>query len=64
MINGNFERLPKTISNDAGRVVTEIYETILIAMELVEVRRAWGSAYPQDFNGYGPISDSLTDKRR
>lgn len=39
MAEGDFERLPPQFSDDDGRRATEAYETVLLAMEVLEGQR-------------------------
>jgi len=45
MAEGDFERLPPQFSDDDGRRASEAYETVLLAMEVLEGRR--GTAVPR-----------------
>lgn len=36
---GDFSRLPPSFARDGGRVASEAYTTVLIAMEVIEGRR-------------------------
>ncbi len=47
MAAGDFERLPPQFSDDDGRRASEAYETVLLAMEVIEGRRGRGAATPQ-----------------
>lgn len=45
MAEGDFDRLPPQFSDDDGSRATEAYETVLLAMEVLEGRR--GTAVPR-----------------
>jgi len=40
---GDFERLPESFAADGGQVAREAYGTLLVAMEVIEGRRARGT---------------------
>ena len=46
MADGDFERLPPQFSDDDGRRATEAYETVLLAMEVLEGRRGTAARRP------------------
>ncbi|MCY4112542.1 MAG: hypothetical protein OXG33_01210 [Chloroflexi bacterium] len=48
MAEGDFERLPPQFSDDRGRRASEAYETVLLAMEVLEGRRGTVVRQPDD----------------
>ncbi len=48
MAEGDFERLPPQFSDDGGRRASEAYETVLLAMEVLEGRRGTAESPPDD----------------
>lgn len=46
MADGDFDRLPPQFSDDDGRRATEAYETVLLAMEVLEGRRGTAARRP------------------
>ena len=46
MAEGDFERLPPQFRDDDGRRATEAYETVLLAMEVLEGRRGTAASRP------------------
>ena len=46
MAAGDFDRLPPQFSDDDGRRATEAYETVLLAMEVLEGRRGAAARQP------------------
>ncbi|MCY3914006.1 MAG: hypothetical protein OXG43_12310 [Chloroflexi bacterium] len=48
MAEGDFERLPSQFSDDDGRRASEAYETVLLAMEVLEGRRGTAARRPDD----------------
>ncbi len=61
MGEGDFERLPPTFSEDGGRRASEAYETVLIAMEVIEGRRTREGAASPDAKDADNRSVSGTD---
>lgn len=47
MAEGDFERLPPQFSDDDGRRASEAYETVLLAMEVLEGRRGTAVRQPE-----------------
>ena len=50
MAEGDFERLPPQFSDDEGRRATESFETVLMAMEVLEGRRGRAARQPDADN--------------
>ena len=57
MAGGDFSRLPSSFAADDGRVAREAYETVLIAMEVIEGRRMTPGRQPaqRDQGSRSPI---------
>ena len=48
MAVGDFERLPPHFGDDDGRRASEAYETVLMAMQVIEGRRGTAARQPDD----------------